>query len=164
MTDSTCRQFRGDPEAFSTHPERCVACAGILEEITEFDREFASRAMLPGGPSLEPLDSRTLPVASWEGASERAWPLAVLGALALVFLAVILFLLSGISPADGFRAALVSQLPRLELLEIASVVGDGLRAAPLRVHLFILAGFTFINVIFVWLLRRAPRGIDASGR
>jgi hypothetical protein len=162
MTDSSCRQFRGDPEAFSTHPESCVACAGILEEITQFDREFAAHATLQGVPSLEPLDSRNLPIASWEGASERAWPLAVLGALALVFLAVILFLLSGISPAEGFRAALMSQLPRFELFEIASVVGEGLRAAPLRVHVLILVGFTVINVIFLWLLRRAPRGVDAG--
>lgn len=162
MTDSSCRQFRGDPEAFSTHPESCVACAGLLEEITQFDREFAAYATLHGVPPLEPLDSRNLPVASWEGASERAWPLAVLGALALVFLAVILFLLSGISPTEGFRAALMSQLPRFELFEVASVVGEGLRGAPLGVHVLILVGFTVVNVIFVWLLCRAPRGIDAG--
>lgn len=161
MTDSSCRQFRGDPEKFSTHPETCGSCAAILEEITEFDREFASRAAISDVPPLAPLDSRTLPIAQWEGAGERAWPLAVLGALALVFLAVMLFLLSGISPADGFRAALMSQLPRFELLEVASVVGEGLRTAPLRVHLFILAGFTVINVIFVRMLRRAPRGVDS---
>lgn len=163
MTDPHCREFRENPEAFGSHPESCGACAAIIEEVTDLDRHIAAQSSVPDAPSLA-LDSRTLPVAPWEGASERAWPLAVLGALALVFMAVILFLLSGVSPTDGFRAVLLSQLPRFELIELAAVVGDGLRAAPLRVHLFIFSAFVVVNVLFVRLLRRAPRGVDVSSR
>jgi len=163
MTDPRCLQFRENPEAYSSHPENCEACAATLEEVTDLDRRIATQVLLSDVSPIE-LDSRNLPVAPWEGASERAWPLAVLGALALVFMAVILFLLSGVSPTDGFQAVLMSQLPRFELFEVASVVGEGLRAAPLRVHLFILIAFVVVNVVFVRLLRRAPRGVDVSSR
>ena len=162
MIDPGCRQFRENPEAHSAHPEQCDLCAAILDEATELDRRIAEA----GSPDLKALelDSRSLPLAPWEGASERAWPLAVLGALALVFMAVILFLLSGVSPTDGFRAVLMSQLPRLELFEFAAVAGEGLRAAPMRVHVLIFGAFVVVNILFIRLLRRAPRGVDASSR
>lgn len=163
MTDARCQQFRQDPEALSTHPEQCAACSALLEESADFETRLREGF---GSPELRPLrlDSDQLPVAPWEGASERAWPLAVLGALSLVFLAVILFLLSGISPTDGFRAVIASQLPRFEMFELAAVVGEGLRAAPAGVHLLIFAGFLVVNFVFFRLLRRAPRGVDASSR
>lgn len=163
MTESSCRDFRENPEEFNKHPEGCAACAALLEESSELEMKIREGL---GSPELRTLslNSRELPVAPWEGASERAWPLAVLGALALVFMAVILFLLSGISPTEGFRAVVVSQLPRFEMFEVAAVVGEGLRAAPPGVHLLILAAFIIVNLVFLRLLRRAPRGVDASSR
>jgi hypothetical protein len=109
------------------------------------------------------LDPNKLPVAPWEGAEHRPWPLVLLGTVAVAGLAFMLFLMAGITPADAM-AAISEGFRGRNSLRLATAFGDGLRQAPMGFHAAVFGGFVVINLIFFRLLRRAPRGVDASSR
>jgi hypothetical protein len=153
MTTTNCEQYLEDPEAHAGHLETCAECRAVFGELdTEID--VAPR----------PLQLDALPMANWEGASHRTWPLVIAGAVSVLVLATVLFLASGISPLQGIASAVRSTFPSIELLmNVTNIAGGGLHKAPLAWHIAIAVSFVLINTVLLFLLRRAPKGLDVKG-
>lgn len=146
----TCEDYLQDPEANAAHAESCAACRAITEEL---DDEIVVQA--------RPIALDALPMASWEGASHRTWPLVAAGVAAMTILAVVLFLAAGISPLSGIARAVTSAVPSLDLMvNLSHLAGGALHEAPVAWHVAIAVSFVAINTILFLLLRRAPKGID----
>lgn len=145
-----CHEYLQDPEANASHLESCAECRAMVEE-------------LGGEVEVRPLaiQADQLPLASWEGASHRSWPLVIAGALAVLILATVLFLASGTSPLSGIAVALRSAVPSLDLIvSLSQLAGGALHNAPAAWHVAIGVSFVIINTILFLLLRRSPKGID----
>lgn len=146
----TCEDYLQDPEANAAHLESCAECRAISEELDD---------VIPVAPRAISLDA--LPMATWEGASHRTWPLVAAGAAAVAILAVVLFLAAGISPLRGIARAVTSAVPSLDLMvNLSQLAGGALHKAPVAWHIAIAVSFLAINTILFLLLRRAPKGID----
>lgn len=146
----TCEDYLQDPEANAAHLESCAECRAIAEELDD------AIAVAPRAISLD-----ALPMATWEGASHRTWPLVAAGAVAVAILAVVLFLAAGISPLQGIARAVTSAVPSLDLMvNLSQLAGGALHKAPVAWHIAIAVSFVAINTILFLLLRRAPKGID----
>lgn len=158
MTKTPCELYAENPDAHAAHAAECRDCAGLNERLDQLDRFIAA-----GSFESRPL-STTPPLAPWEGASLRAWPLAAVAALAIVFISSLLFMMAGVSPWGGLAAALRSEVPGIGLFRAATIAGDTLQQAPARFQVLLLSAFILVNVLFVILLRRAPRGVDVTSR
>jgi hypothetical protein len=136
----TCEEYLQDPEANAAHLESCEMCRAIEGDLDD-NIEILHR----------PLSVDALPMAAWEGASHRTWPLVAAGLVATCTLAVVLSAYAGISPLT----AVTSSMPSLQaLLTFLQLTGRAI-GAPVVGVLFIA-----INTILFFLLRRAPRGVD----
>lgn len=136
----TCDEYLQDPEEHAAHLESCEICRSIEEE-------------LGGGIAVEtrPMNVDALPMASWEGASHRSWPLVAAGVVAMITLAIVLSAAAGVTPIS----AVASSLPSVQaLLTFLQLTGHAL-GGPLVAVLFV-----GINTILFLLLRRAPKGVD----
>ena len=134
----TCEEYLNDPEANASHLETCEVCQ-VLESDLGVD--------VPARPMK--LDA--LPLAPWEGASHRTWPLVTAGLVATLTLLIVLSAAAGISPVD----AVSTQLPSVQaLLTFLQLTGRAI-GGPLVAVLFVV-----INTILFVLLRRAPKGVD----
>lgn len=150
MTTTNCEQYLEDPEAHAAHLETCAECRAMFGEL-DAEVEVAPR----------PLQLDALPMANWEGASHRTWPLVIAGAVSVLVLAMVLFLASGISPLKGIARAISSTFPSIELLmNVTSIAGGALHNAPVTWHIAIAVSFVLINTVLLLLLRRSPKGID----
>src|SRR5215470_6396266 len=89
-----CQRYLEDPEANAGHLAECRECRALFDTL---------------GISVDerPVSVGTLPLAPWEGATYRAWPL-VAGGVALIAIAVMLCIVLGVSPLDIVRRPLVS--------------------------------------------------------
>ena len=136
MKTPDCVRSIEDPEANASHLETCEECRAV------FGASADVRA--------PKIDVHALPLASWEGAQHRAWPVAIVAAVALFALAAALFGASGASPADTLSANIptMSRLQSLVLL---------MRQAPIMI---VGVLFVVVNTVLIALLRRAPKGID----
>ena len=134
MNDA-CQRFAEDPEGNAAHLRECAKCAAIY-----------------GGVQTHALNVDALPLAPWEGAAYRAWPLVIGVALAVLAIALALCAAAGISPFLAIAIETQTQVSR------AAFVYQKLR--PLGPFVF-AALFIAVNSLLVLLLRRAPRGIDA---
>lgn len=146
----TCDEYLQDPEAHSDHLASCASCRALSND-------------LDAGIQIEarPMTIDALPMAPWEGASHRTWPLVAAGLLSLVVMAMVLFIAAGTSPLQGIARALVSAVPSLDLLlNLSELAGGALHNAPAAWHIVIGLSFLAINTVLVLLLRRSPRGID----
>lgn len=140
----TCEDYLQDPEANAAHLESCASCRAIAEEL---DAEIDAQ------PRAIALDA--LPMAPWEGAQHRTWPLVAAGAVSVLILAVFLFIAAGVSSVSGVAQALVSAVPPVGgLLKLFRHTGAAIGGPTVAVL------FVVINTILFLLLRRAPRGID----
>jgi hypothetical protein len=140
-----CDHYLEDPEANAEHLRECESCRAL----------FGGLEQRPVEP--RPIAHRELPLAPWEGAAHRAWPLVVGGALAVLALALSLFVTAGISSASGIVDAIKSSMPPLGALmtmfsSIAQTSGSW--------QIAIVIAFVAVNALLVLLLRRSPRGID----
>ena len=136
----TCDEYLQDPEANAAHLESCAECRALEEELA-----------LPVEIEHRPLNVDALPMASWEGASHRTWPLVAAGLVASLTLAIVLSAAADVSPVD----AVTSSLPSVEaLLTFLQLTGRSI-GAPLVGLLFVA-----INTILFLLLRRSPKGVD----
>jgi len=147
MNDHACARYLEDPETNAAHLTECDACRALFGELEE---------------TIEhpPLAIGSLPLAPWEGAGHRAWPLVLVGALGVCALTVALFLIAGVSPLHGVAAATKMPSPGSAMTMATDVSHALMRSA----GGWIVLGFIVTNVVLFGLLRRAPRGIDASIR
>jgi hypothetical protein len=135
----TCEEYLNDPEANAAHLESCDVC-----RVLESDDNLVT-------VEPRPMNLDALPLAPWEGASHRTWPLVAAGLVATLTLLIVLSAYAGISPV----AAMSSSLPSVEaLLTFLQLTGRAI-GGPLVAVLFVV-----INTILFVLLRRAPKGAD----
>ena len=132
-----CQKFLEDPEANAAHLATCEPCRALAATLSE-----ASGL----GPRASVVE---LPLAPWEGASYRAWPLVVASLVIVGLLTVFLFVMTGASPL-----AFIGDVPSAGVY-VATLRHFGAAAPALIVALFVV-----VNVLFFALLRRAPKGID----
>lgn len=146
MMDSACRQYFEDPDTHGTHLDHCAACAALF------------RPPAPAPPSPPALALDTLPLAPWEEAAYRPWPLAAGIVLAILTAAFALSSLAGLNPIELLRSAgaTTSEL-RLFIASSAKSLGN----APMLAQIGFAALFIVVNAALVLMLRRPPRGVDA---
>lgn len=136
----TCEEYLNDPEANAAHLESCEICRAIEEDLGD---------PIPVEPRQLNLDA--LPLAPWEGASYRTWPLVAASLVATFTLLIVLSAAADISPV----AAMSSSLPSVQvLLTFLQLTGRAI-GGPLVAVLFVV-----INALLFLLLRRAPKGVD----
>jgi hypothetical protein len=98
MKSESCQRYLEDPEANPSHPETCAECAFFAE--------------IGADVSPRPVAIEALPLAPWEGARHRAWPLVLGIALALLVIAAAVFAAAGTTPAQVMRRI----FPNLDLI------------------------------------------------
>lgn len=146
----TCEAYLEDPEKFAAHLETCAVCRDLFAELD------AEVAVMP-----RPIAVDALPLAPWEGASHRTWPLVAAGIASVAMLAIALFLAAGTPPLRGIARAIASSVTSFEAAsKFFQLFGSGLHSAPAVVHVTIAVLFVAINSLLFILLRRAPKGID----
>lgn len=137
-----CDQYLEDPEAYAAHAEGCAECGALAEAL-----DLPELAEIPA----RPVSVDALPLASWEGATYRTWPLVVAGVVAVAILAVVLWTATGVSPV----ATVSATVPPLDaVMKMLQLTGKGMGLPAVAVL------FVVINSILFLLLRRAPKGID----
>jgi hypothetical protein len=144
MKTDSCQRYLEDPEANAGHLETCEECRALFADP---DVPFRH----------EPIDIADLPLAPWEGAAHRPWPLIAGTVLAVLAAAVALFTVSGVSPLHGFTHAVQSGIPSLEVLEL---LASGVQHAPPAFRLLAILAFVVVNSLLYLLLRKAPKGLD----
>jgi len=153
--NESCERFRANPAGDPEHFEQCESCQRALDAL---DRELAEAARIPTRPV-----AIALPLAPWEGASDRPWPLVAAFSLGVLALAAMLFMASGVSPLAGFLSAIQgSVFPRVGLLDAGVIFSKVLEQAPARVHAAVGVAFIAANFVLYRLLRRPARGYDAT--
>ncbi|HVT44479.1 MAG TPA: hypothetical protein VMT00_08815 [Thermoanaerobaculia bacterium] len=161
MTNDRCAAYQADPAANPAHALECAECARLALALERVDRQFAAVAVDPA-PSLA-IPPASLPLAPWEGAAYRSWSVAIACGAAILLLASSLFVVLGVSPIGGIIEAISSQADTaFRLLQLAEGMGGLIHRAPLGVHLLVASAFIAVNLLFVFLLRRAPKGIDVD--
>jgi hypothetical protein len=136
----TCDEYLQDPDANATHLALCPSCRALEEDLA-----------LPIEIQHRPLRVDALPLATWEGASHRTWPLVGAGIVAALALAVVLSAYAGISPLTVVTSSMPSLQAVLTFLQLTGRAIGGPVVAVL---------FVAINTILFFLLRRAPKGVD----
>ena len=139
-----CDEYLEDPEAHAAHVESCEACRALAFELDD-EIEVQPR----------PIRIDALPLAPWEGASHRTWPLVGAGLAATLILAIVFFFASGVSSLSGIANAVFSAIPPIEpVVRVLQLTGRAIGGSVIAVL------FLAINSILFLLLRRAPKGID----
>ena len=151
----TCEDYFEDPEKHAAHLESCELCRALEDGMGDADVPVDA----PRRPIQVHVDA--LPLATWEGASHRTWPLVAAGTASVLILAVVLFLAAGTPPLRGIARAVTTSITSFEAAsKFFQLFGNGLHSAPALVHVTIAVLFVVINTILFLLLRRAPKGID----
>lgn len=148
MIDDRCQRYLEDPEAHASHLDECAACRALHEGFaTSSEPSIVARGA---------FDAGNLPLAPWEGASHRAWPLVIGGVVVVVAMALALCAAAGISPL-GVARNIFGQVNTAR-----GVIDDGARWFNQSTMWRLAFGAIFIavNALFVALLRRSPRGVD----
>mgnify|MGYP006174633997 CR=1 FL=1 len=144
MSSEACRRYFEDPEAHAAHVGECAECRAIRDQLHAKVLNHSIRV-------------ETLPLAPWEGAAYRSWPLVVGGALTFVAVIAALFAVAGTSPlaalADAARAAIPS---RDVLMSFLNLGGGIVKSAPIPIFILFIA----VNALLIALLRRSPKGMD----
>jgi predicted anti-sigma-YlaC factor YlaD len=143
MTDA-CQRTLEDPEANAAHLAECEECRALFDTLGLAVDE-------------QPIAVDALPLAPWEGASHRAWPL-VAGGVALIGIAVALCIALGAHPVEILQRALV---PTVDTYGLIAGYAEALRQASIAWQIGFGVLFVAVNAALVLLLRRAPKGIDA---
>jgi hypothetical protein len=142
MNRESCQRYLEDPDANASHLAECAECRALADSLQS--------------SVLGPRSSVTeLPMAPWEGAAHRSWPLVAAGAIAVAVIAALLFAATGTSPLEILRGKLPSGDVFASLMRLRFV-----QNAPISWQIFIVTAFVIVNGIFIALLRRSPRGLD----
>ena len=148
MKTDACERYVNDPEANEAHLADCVECAAL----------FGGTGAIVDST---PIDVEALPLAPWEGAAHKSWPLVIGGGLAVLCIAAAMFTVAGVAPLNGIGHALASTIPSFTTLQLLlRYLGDGVQHAPAPLQIGVATAFIVVNTLLVLLLRRAPRGID----
>ncbi len=142
--NEACQRYAENPEANATHVQECAKCRALY-------------GVLDASIDYEPVHVDDLPLAAWEGAGYRAWPLVIGGALAVMAIAIALCAAAGISPLRAIQAGMSAAQVRAYITAGA----DALRRASVIWQIAFGFGFVLVNTVLFFLLRRAPRGVDA---
>jgi len=139
-----CEDYLQDPEEHAAHVASCETCRALIEELDDIvDVQH------------RPVSLDALPLAPWEGASHRTWPLVAAGLAAVLILAIALFFASGVSSLNGIASAVMSAIPPVQpVVRVLQLTGHAI-GVPVIAVLFVA-----INSILFLLLRRSPKGID----
>jgi hypothetical protein len=142
-----CQRYLEDPEANAAHLRTCAKCG-------------AEAAALASKADIEPptIDVNALPLAPWEGASHRSWPLVLGGSAIVIAIALALCDAAGMSPLHVAEGSLASMEAIRGLLNRAA---SSLRGASIGAQVAFGVAFLIVNALLIVLLRRAPRGMDA---
>lgn len=149
-----CELYLENPEQHRDHLAGCESCRR-LENWLNVGPDSDGR--------VSAVISR-LPVAPWEGAAYRAWGIVAAAAALVVLGATALFLMSGVSPVEGFLTVLRSLLPGFDVSHFTNSIPQMLREAPIQFHLVVLTAFILVNAVFFLMLRRPPKGYDVTIR
>jgi hypothetical protein len=143
MKTDSCLRYLEDPEANAGHLADCAECRALF-----------------GGEDVptKPLSLDELPLAPWEGASHRAWPLVIGGAVVAMIAAAVLCVIAHMTPLQLLESSFKS-IQSMRAFVFTSA--DALREASRGAQIAFVAAFIVVNAVLVALLRRSPRGIDA---
>jgi hypothetical protein len=148
MKNDACERYLEDPDGNAAHLEECEECRMLS-------------AALDAPPRYDALALNALPVAPWEGATHRSWSLILGGVLAIVVAILALCVAAGVSPAGWILSALIFPSPS-GIFAAVRKVGFALMHAPGNFQLKLVAAVLVVNILLIALLRRAPRGVDAT--
>lgn len=144
MNRELCQLYLEDPEANAAHLATCAECRAVEEQLA-------------ASVQNRPVRVGALPLAPWEGATHRSWPLVAGGLLSIVAIATALFVMAGVSPLVMLRDA----LPSFDILvAVARFAGGAIQNAPAGWQIGIAISFLVVNALLIVLLRRPPKGID----
>jgi hypothetical protein len=147
MTDERCQRYLEDPEGNAAHPAECEACCLLTATLDD------TSVNLPAE-----VDVNTLPLAAWEGAAHRPWPLVLSLAGGVLVLALMLCFAAGTS----ITRAVSSSASSFDMIrDLIRMTGDAAPHAPAAWQIGVGILFFVVNGLLVLLLRRPPRGIDA---
>ena len=140
-----CQRYLQEPEGSPGHLAVCAECRALFDTL---------------GLSVEerPVAVGSLPLAPWEGATHRAWPLVAGGALLSLIVAVAVCFWAGVPPLRVVQSSLSAMQNARGTITSAAAA---LREASLVWQVAFGVLFLAVNTALVLLLRRAPRGIDA---
>jgi hypothetical protein len=144
---NACQLYLEDPEANAAHLETCAECRAVAAAL-------AAKAEVEAAP----IDVDALPLAPWEGSSQRSWPFVLGGTAIVIAIALALCDAAGMSPLHVAEGSLASMETIRNLLNGAA---SSLRAASIGAQVAFGVAFLVVNALLIVLLRRAPRGIDA---
>ena len=145
MNPESCQRYLEDPDANASHLAECAQCRALADGLQA------------SGLGPRASDVRDLPLAPWEGAAHRSWPLVAAGAVAVAVIAGLLFAATGTSPLEILRG----KVPSADVIaSMVRLAGGAVHNAPVSLQILIFAAFFIINGIFLVLLRRSPRGLD----
>jgi len=143
MKTDSCLRYLEDPEANAGHLGECAECRALFGETD-----------VPATP----LTISELPLATWEGATHRSWPLVLAGFVVAIAAAAVLCFVAGMTPLRVVESSFRSvQSMRAFVMTSA----EALRAASMGAQIAFFGAFIVVNGVLVALLRRSPRGIDA---
>ncbi len=147
MTDERCQPYLEDPEANAAHPAECEACRMLASTLDDRSVDVSAE-----------VDVNALPLAAWEGAGHRPWPLVLSLASGILVLALMLCFAAGTSIAR----AVSSSAGSFDMIrDLIRMTGDAAPHAPAAWQIGVGILFFVVNGLLVLLLRRPPRGIDA---
>ncbi len=148
MKSESCERYLADPEGNAAHLAECEECAALFGN-NELPFE------------VKPMAVDKLPLAPWEGASHRAWPLVVGGLLALFAIAAGLFAAAGVAPVTGVATGMAAGIPPLDIMKsLLQHAGSAAQNAPTGWQIAVAVLFVVVNSLLIVLLRRAPKGVD----
>src|SRR5258706_3995354 len=136
-----CQRYLEDPEAHAGHLATCESCRALFDTL---------------GLAVDdrPISVGALPLAPWEGASHRAWPLVAGGMLLLLVVAIAVCFWAGVAPLRVVQSSLTSmQGARVVIADAALAIRQASMAWQIAFGLLFVA----VNTALVLLLRRAPR-------
>ena len=159
-----CELFMQDPEAHAAHAETCADCRSFAEDMHRLESKLG-QASLQSEPLLADRVASSLPVASWEGASHRAWPTVIAAAVAIIALAFAVSMMAGVSLVNEIVVAVRGWISGtgavMTLLRSVPKFADRI---PAGIRITIIVLFVAVNALLVALLRRSPKGYDAPTR
>jgi hypothetical protein len=148
--NSDCQKFLEDPETHAAHLQTCERCRAMVEHL---------ETRVAGAQTIR-VDA--LPLAPWEGAGHKSWPLVIGVILGVIAIAAGLFAMAGLSPVSALADSIRSRVPSAGVLgSLIRLAPGAIQNAPAGLQIAIVISFIIVNAVLFLLLRRSPRGIDA---